>query len=68
MVNISKLKVQYKEHQRLLLEIIDSINKTGELLTEFSKLKITGVKKIDDLYFALKDAHTTMVEIFETLE
>ena len=65
---MNELEKQYKEHYGLYLEIIKSINRTSNLINEFGKLPATGVENIDNLYFALHQAQTTMIEIFETLE
>lgn len=65
---MSNLEEQYKEHYELYLKIVDSINITSRLINEFGKLPSTGVENIDNLYLALHESQTKIIEVFETLE
>lgn len=61
---MSDLKKQYKEHYELYKKIAESINNTSQLINEFGELPETGVENIDNLYYALSQAQTKVIEVF----
>lgn len=65
---MNKLEKQYSEHYKLYLEIVKSINKTSGLINKLGELPKTGVKNIDNLHFALIEAQSKVLEIFEPIE
>ena len=59
------LTEEYKEHFEMYKKIVDSVNETSRLINELGKMPITGVRDIDNIYHALYEAQTKVVEIFE---
>lgn len=65
---MNNLEKQYREHYKLYSEIVESINKTSELINKLGELPKTGVENIDNLHLALARTQSKVLEIFEPVE